>query len=298
MPARLERACGARRAVDREGAEARGGRDRAALVHEARERGRRAADRPDVGLAGAAVRRRRRRRARRCPRSRPPRPPWSRARAGRCRWSALDVDAVRAGHAGGHRGGVARRRCRRARRARAARRGSARPRAPAPAPRRPRPTRDAAEHRAHGHGLVGLHEDLGERAGDGRGHLGVDLVGRDLDERPRRPPRSPTCLSHSSTVPSVDGVAHLAGRRRPRARAARADSSDGASAAGAGSTGGRAVGARTRSRRAPCPPERSRPARRGSSSGSRRPARALGVDLVGRDLTSGSSCLDRDRPPA
>ena len=41
---------------------------------------------------------------------------------------------------------------------------------------------DAAEHRAHLHGLVGLDEDLGDRPGHRRGHLGVDLVGGDLDQ--------------------------------------------------------------------------------------------------------------------
>ena len=38
---------------------------------------------------------------------------------------------------------------------------------------------------------------------DGRGDLGVDLVGRDLDERLVGGDLSPSCLSHSRTVPSV-----------------------------------------------------------------------------------------------
>ena len=42
---------------------------------------------------------------------------------------------------------------------------------------------DLAQDGPDGHGLVGLDEDPDERAGDGRGHLGVDLVGRDLEQR-------------------------------------------------------------------------------------------------------------------
>ena len=104
----LEHAAARVELVHRQRAEAGGRGNRAALVHEAHERGRRAADRPDVGLA------------------------WRRGRAGGgwrrgARAVALDrglhvllghaparaaamerahVDAVRAGHPRGHRGGV------------------------------------------------------------------------------------------------------------------------------------------------------------------------------------------------
>jgi hypothetical protein len=39
---------------------------------------------------------------------------------------------------------------------------------------------DDAEHRAHGHGLVRLDEDLRQRSGGRGGHLRVDLVSRDV----------------------------------------------------------------------------------------------------------------------
>ena len=47
------------------------------------------------------------------------------------------------------------------------------------------------------------HEDLGEHAGAGRGHLGVDLVGRHLEQRLVGVDVSPTCLNHRVIVPSV-----------------------------------------------------------------------------------------------
>ena len=64
-------------------AEARGGGDRAALVHEAGERGRRAADRLELGRRRSGGARRRAGRAVALDRARA-RPPWSPARAGRC----------------------------------------------------------------------------------------------------------------------------------------------------------------------------------------------------------------------
>ena len=42
---------------------------------------------------------------------------------------------------------------------------------------------DLGQHAAHLHGLVHLHEDLGERARGGGGDLGVHLVGGHLDQR-------------------------------------------------------------------------------------------------------------------
>ena len=68
LAGRLERLAAGVERVDRQGAEARGGRDRAALVHELHERGRGAAD----GLG----RRRRRGPGARSPRRRRARPPW------------------------------------------------------------------------------------------------------------------------------------------------------------------------------------------------------------------------------
>ncbi len=42
---------------------------------------------------------------------------------------------------------------------------------------------DPGQHGSDGGGLVLAHQDLGERAGERRGDLGVDLVGRDLEQR-------------------------------------------------------------------------------------------------------------------
>jgi hypothetical protein len=59
--------------------------------------------------------------------------------------------------------------------------GLADPRGRAPVARRGADG-ELREHRSHRHRLVGLDEDLGDDAFGGGGHLGVDLVGRDVDD--------------------------------------------------------------------------------------------------------------------
>jgi hypothetical protein len=62
---------------------------------------------------------------------------------------------------------------------------------------------DDGDRRAGGDGLAFFADDLAQHAADRRGHFGVDLVGRDLDERFVLFDRSPGFLSHCATVPSV-----------------------------------------------------------------------------------------------
>ena len=62
---------------------------------------------------------------------------------------------------------------------------------------------DAHERGADLDGLVLLDEDLLDDAGDRRRDLGVDLVGRDLEQGLVDLDRSPTCFSQRVTVPSV-----------------------------------------------------------------------------------------------
>ena len=112
-------------------------------------------------------------------------------RGGAARRRRRPVDGGGAAGAGGGDGGV---RCRwrlRGWRGASGRRGGA--------SLDPLATRAVADHREPHADLDRLalgHEDLGEDAGRGRGHLGVDLVRRDLEERlvaldrRRRPPSS------------------------------------------------------------------------------------------------------------
>ena len=205
-PGVLQRAPAGVQRGHRDRAEAGGRRDRAALVHEAHERRRGAAD----GL-GLALGRGGRRgsgavaldRVLHVVLGHPA------ARAGAAQ--GAQVDAVRSGHAGRDRGGV---------HVAVARRGLClgvgldlghlggglhR----AVALRRAGAGFDAAQHRADVHGRVGLDQQLGDLPGHRRGDLGVDLVGRDLDERVvdghgvahGHPPLEHGALGH--------GVAHL-----------------------------------------------------------------------------------------
>ena len=101
--------------------------------------------------------------------------------------------------------GPARRQARRRPRRRCVRRGSRR-RPPSARARRPPGRRgalaaDAGEHRADVDRLALLDEDLADDAGRGRRHLGVDLVGRDLEQR----------------LVGLDRVADLLGPLRDRA---------------------------------------------------------------------------------
>ena len=223
--------------VHRERAEAGGGGDRAALVHEARERGGRAADRPQLG-AGAA----------RCAgaplpsiaastsslvtRPRGPLPSTEsmsmpsalamRAAIGVALAAPLPAGAGAA--AAGASGSAA---------------GCTACGAPAPAAMRHStlPDRD---------GRVRLDQDLGDRAGHRRGHLGVDLVGGDLHQRRRRPPRRrPPPPSTRAPCPRPRNRPSR-GRRRPRARPPRPPER----------------AARRRAERRRRPRSRSRPARR------------------------------------
>ena len=165
--------------VDRQGAERGRGRHRPALVHRLGEHRRRSAQR--LGLPGRCGRpawpSSRRRRSR--PRARPP---WSPCRPGpipapsRCRRPSPPRSAARPERRG---------RCRR-RRARlgAVRRPAIRlPRRRSPRERPRRAGGHLGQRLADLNGVVGGDEKLGDRArGRGR-HLGVDLVGRDLDHR-------------------------------------------------------------------------------------------------------------------
>ena len=160
------------------GAEARGRRDRAALVHELHERGRGAADRLDLGAGGrggggAAI-------PLDCGEHVLLRHPAARTGSR----DRLDVDAVSACDARGHGGrvpavgdGCACGRLRLggfgARLDRAVRRAGIGAGARS----------NATQHRADRHSLVGLDEDLLDRARHWGGHLGIDLVGGDLDQR-------------------------------------------------------------------------------------------------------------------
>ena len=137
--------------------------------------------------------------------------------------------------------------------------------------------------------LVRLDQDLGDRAGDGRGQLGVDLVGGDLDER----------------VVDCDRVAHLHAPLEHRAlgdRVAHLREGDVDELAvllrrrllGAAGRGRRGRRRPPRSRRAPSPPGRSRRPRRGSwssvpAAGAGTSASTLSVEIS----TSGSSASTR-----
>ena len=144
--------------------------------------------------------------------------PWTRARSTPCaaatrRATGVTFDAVGQLDGGA---GVAPR----ARRAR---------RLAAPAPARPSLRAVAGGHArddlADGHGLAGLGEDLGRRVpGRGRGHLGVDLVGGDLDDRLVGLDGVAAALAHSRTTPSetdspIAGMTmSTTSRPRPRPR--------------------------------------------------------------------------------
>ncbi len=89
---------------------------------------------------------------------------------------------------------------------------------------------DTEEHGADGHGLVGVDQDLGDRARHGRRHLGIDLVGRDLDERVIDGDHVAGLHEPLEHRALGDGIAHLgegdvdqlAARPQPRRRRARA----------------------------------------------------------------------------
>ncbi len=85
------------------------------------------------------------------------------------------------------------------------RRAAAPPRPPPPALPRARSSRD----RADGHRLALLGEDPSEHALGGARHLGVDLVGRDLEQGSSAAIGSPSAFSHFVIVPFGDGDAHL-----------------------------------------------------------------------------------------
>ena len=224
-----------------------------------------------AGAAGAArsrVRRRRRRRAR---------PPCRSGRPGRCRGRsrgrspcaaatrlATGVACAPSGTSTGR--GV--------RRPGAARVGSARLRGGL---RAVRAGAHAADHLADGHGVAGLGEDLGHRAARGRGDLGVDLVGGDLDDRLVGLDRVADLLGPLEHVALGDRLAHLR----------HDDVDDLGLGRGSGSRPrGLAAAARRRSwarsrparrRRGPCRPRRrgpSRRCRRSARGPRRRPCRS------------------------
>ena len=108
-------------------------------------------------------------------------PPLAAARRGRGRRRRRRRGGGAAGAGGAARSG---RRRRRGRGGGAARRGRAEPGAARGAARRgARLLGDHREARADRHGLALLHDDLGDEARLRRGHLGVDLVGRHLEQR-------------------------------------------------------------------------------------------------------------------
>ena len=155
------------------------GRDRARLVHVAREhragaleqRARPRACRwsPAVGRGGAAV-------------GGGQHVGLGDAPGGAAALDRAEVDAVGGGDAGGDRRDL--RAVGHRRRVAGGARGGGRLAAPAWRPLGGRaPARHAGDHLADLDRLARLGEDLGERAGGGRGHLGVDLVGGDLDDR-------------------------------------------------------------------------------------------------------------------
>ena len=80
---------------------------------------------------------------------------------------------------------------------------------PRPSPQRGRATHlargaDGRDDAVHGNGLAFLHRDLEQRAGGRRRNLGVDLVGRDLEERlVAIDGMSPTFLIQRTIVPSA-----------------------------------------------------------------------------------------------
>ena len=165
---------------DGDGAERRRGRHLARLVHVAREHRRGALDELGAGGRGRG-------------RGRGDRPvgaavdrrehvvladPAGRAAAVHAR----DVDPVHGGDApgdGGDPGSLGNLDRRDAGRSRRARRGGRRRLGALGSGSRGHP----ADHLSDRDRVAGLREDLGDGAGRGRGHLGVDLVGRDLDDR-------------------------------------------------------------------------------------------------------------------
>ena len=204
MPARLERLAARVEHAHRERAEAGGGRDRAALVHEPRERrapGRGSAWRPRGGVLRRGCRGRRPAARRRCPSTSAQHVVLGHLAAAAGALDAGEVDAVGVGDAVGDGRGVgvavagwrslrcgpARRLGRRLGRgapaARSRRAGCARRSCPTARSRRARP-------------------GSRRRAGHGRGISASTLsVEISTSSRPRRP-ASPTCLCHSRTVPS------------------------------------------------------------------------------------------------
>ena len=169
LAGRLELLAPAVERVHRHRAEARGGRDRAALVHELHERCRGAADGLDVGCRGCSVA---------FDGSQNVVLGHTPARAGP--GDRLHVESVGAGNSRGNRRRVPTVRCRCA--GGGLRLGGLGTRLDR-AIRGPGACSDLAQHRSHRHRLVCLDEDLRDRARHGRWHLGIDLVRGDLDQR-------------------------------------------------------------------------------------------------------------------
>ncbi len=228
---RLELLAAAVERGDRDRAEGRGGRHGARLVHVAREHRAGALERlrlrgcggraRAVGLRGQHV-------------------GLGDAPRGAASLELRGVDAERGGDAGGDRGdlhalGRGRGRRARLRPCRGRRLGSLGRRcAGAVGGRQP------GDHLSDGHGVAGVGEDLGDLAGGGRGDLGVDLVGRDLDDRLVLLDRVAGLLGpledralahrlahrrhlHIDGLAAAVGLGRLIGRRRSAAVLARGD---------------------------------------------------------------------------
>ncbi len=170
----------------------------------------------------------------------------------------------------------------------------------APAPASIRHSSGADRHR-----LVGFHQQLGDRAGHGRGHLGVDLVGGDLDQRVvdrhgvagLDAPLEDRALGHRVAHLREGDVHGLAGRLA---------GSSPLEAPSAGAADGRPrprARRRTRSRRAPARPAPSRPGPRGSprarpAAGDGTSASTLSVDtstIGSSTATVSPTCLSHSR---
>ncbi len=179
------------------------------------------------------------------------RPPWSRARAGRCPAAAPTsmpwALAIRAATGVAPPASAARRRNRRRRPAPCAVTSAAGRPGPGMGAAAPR-CGDAAEDAAHGHRLVHLDEDLGDRAGHGRGHLGVHLVGGDLHQRVVHghgvahllEPLEHRALGHRVAHLGEGHVHQLRGLRRPRSGSPLPDAAAAPFPAGAGAVSGAA----------------------------------------------------------
>ena len=289
---------------DGERAEGGRGRDRARLVHVAREHRARALEqRGALGLAARGGRLGRGRGAVAGGQHVGLRD----AAGGAGALHAGEVDAVGGGDAGGDRrdlvpSGHARRVTRGARRGGLGGRGRGCGRgrgAPAPALMR-------ADHLADRHGVAGVGEDLGQRPGGGGGDLGVHLVGGDLDDRLVRIDRVAGLLGPLEHGALGDRLAHR-GHRDVDRLLPRPGASGSASAGGASAAAGRSRRCRRRrserSRRAARRRRRCRPRRRGSSrrcrtAGAGTSASTLSVEIstrVSSSVTSSPSCLCHSR---